>query len=80
LIRVVADALLWRIRAAEQSDANDIANIYNYYIEHTIVTFDEEKKCEGDMLMKIEQIQSHFYPFFVVEEIWKSDGMRETTL
>jgi len=55
------------IRDASVSDAARIADIYNYYIEHTVVTFEYDLITEADMRNRIEKIQSKGFPFFVYE-------------
>ncbi len=55
------------IRNVDLKDAKAITDIYNYYIESTIVTFEESKVCENEM---IERIKSHNpnLPWIVYEE------------
>ncbi len=43
------------IRAATADDGGQIASIYNHYIEHTVVTFEEELVGTADMRERIEQ-------------------------
>ena len=54
------------IREVKIEDANDILDIYNYYITNTIVTFDEEKKSLDDIKLKISEITTK-YPWYVME-------------
>jgi phosphinothricin acetyltransferase len=56
------------IREVQLSDAYRIAEIYNYYIENTIVTFEETKISEEAMSQKMQNILSKAYPFIVCEE------------
>jgi len=56
------------IREAQLSDACRIAEIYNYYIENTIVVFEETKISEEAMSQKMRNILSKAYPFIVCEE------------
>ncbi len=55
------------IRDVDLKDAKAIADIYNYYIDNTIVTFEENTVCEEEM---IERIKSHNpdLPWIVYEE------------
>ncbi len=55
------------IRDVDLKDAKAISDIYNYYIENTIVTFEENKICEDEM---VERIKSHNpnLPWLVYEE------------
>lgn len=48
------------IRFATADDAADIAGIYNYYIEHTTVTFETEPVSESVMALRIKTIASEF--------------------
>jgi len=56
------------IRPVEISDASRITEIYNYYIEHTIITFEEEIVTIGEMRQRIENIRKKNYPYMVYEE------------
>jgi phosphinothricin acetyltransferase len=55
------------IRNAKIEDAAAIAEIYNYYIENTIVTFDEKLVSKMEMEHKILTVSAK-YPFIVFEE------------
>lgn len=55
------------IREAIKSDAHRIAELYNYYIRKTIVTFDEQPLSITEMENKISEIQEKGYPFIVYE-------------
>lgn len=55
------------IRNATKADAEEIVNIYNYYIEQTIITFDEKPLSVKQMEDKISDIQSKDYPFIIYE-------------
>lgn len=56
------------IRDVSINDAKRIAEIYNYYIEHTIVTFEYDKLTESDMQERILKISRKGFPFFVYED------------
>ncbi|MGM5631155.1 GNAT family N-acetyltransferase [Apibacter raozihei] len=56
------------IRKVRMSDAKRIAEIYNYYIEETIITFEEEKVSEKDIVYRIEKILKKNYPYLIYEE------------
>ena len=56
------------IRKVEVSDASRIAEIYNYYIEHTTITFEEEIVTDREMRQRIENILAKNYPYRVYEE------------
>ncbi len=55
------------IRKGTIDDAAAIAEIYNYYIENTVITFDIEPITKDKMAAKLQDIAAKF-PFFVVEE------------
>jgi phosphinothricin acetyltransferase len=52
------------IRNVTESDAAEIAAIYNYYVERTIITFETERVPEAEMQRRIAVISSE-YPWFV---------------
>ncbi|MCF8358862.1 MAG: GNAT family N-acetyltransferase [Prolixibacteraceae bacterium] len=56
-----------KIRKAKPDDACQIKDIYNFYIEKTIVTFEETKINEKEMAKRIKAISSE-YPFLVKED------------
>lgn len=58
----------FRLRNVQPDDAAQIVDIYNYYIEHTIITFEEELLSEADMRARIGKIQKKGYPFIVYEK------------
>lgn len=55
------------IRNVSVNDAKQLVEIYNYYVVHSIVTFDEVPFSEEDFKVRIETISSE-YPFIVFEE------------
>ena len=56
------------IRNVKLSDAERIAEIYNYYIENTVITFEENTVVEEKIRQKIEDIRAKGYPYIVCEE------------
>jgi L-amino acid N-acyltransferase YncA len=46
------------IRQCLQSDFQEVCDIYNYYIEHTVITFEEEPVSKNIMSQRIK-----FYPY-----------------
>ena len=54
------------IRNVHPNDIPRITEIYNYYVQHTIVTFDEEPLSVQYMTQKAEKIQED-YAYLVVE-------------
>ena len=55
------------IRSATAADAQAICDIYNHYILHTIVTFEEEAIQGSEMERRIGEV-SKKYPWLVYEE------------
>ena len=55
------------IRAVNDSDAAQIANIYNYYIENTIVTFEEEAVTAQEISQRIDEAIDAKLPYMVAE-------------
>lgn len=61
------------IRNATIQDAQSIADIYNYYINHTIITFEEVEVNETEIAERIQACQLK-YPWLVYEEEGKVIG------
>ena len=55
-----------KIRTATIQDAQAICSIYNYYIENTVVTFEEEGVSAKEMAKRISTVSSK-YPFLAAE-------------
>jgi len=55
------------IRPIRNTDAGQIADIYNYYVEKTIVTFEEDAVTAEEMVRRIAEIIPA-YPWFVYED------------
>lgn len=56
------------IRPVRHSDAEAITSIYNYYIEHTVITFEEVKVSAGDMAQRFKTAQENELPWLVAEQ------------
>lgn len=56
-----------KIRQAKSSDSAFIANIYNHYIEHTVVTFEEEAVTATEISNRIRETQTDKLPYLVAE-------------
>ena len=54
------------IRSATPEDAAQIASIYNYYVENTVITLEEEAVSDSEMRTRIACGLS-FFPWLVVE-------------
>lgn len=53
------------IRYATIEDTAEICTIYNYYIENTIISFEEQPLSPDDMQKRIENVQSYNLPWLV---------------
>jgi phosphinothricin acetyltransferase len=56
------------IRAATASDAQSIAEIYNYYIENTVITFEEQAITKNDIINRMEKVIGSSLPWLVAED------------
>lgn len=56
------------IRSAEVADAGSVAGIYNYYIENTVVTFEEKTLAARDMAQRIDHVLAQGLPFLVAQD------------
>jgi L-amino acid N-acyltransferase YncA len=54
------------VRPATRLDAEQIAAMYNYYIAHTVVTFEEEAVTAAEMAARVERI-TPTHPWLVCE-------------
>ena len=54
------------IRSVKTSDAEAICKIYNHFVEHTVVTFEEEPVAPDVMNVRIKEISLN-HPFIVLE-------------
>lgn len=54
------------IREFQVSDAQDICEIYNYYIEHSSISFEEETLNKAEIINRALRIQKQF-PWLVLE-------------
>jgi len=66
------------VRKVLVEDGGQIAEIYNYYILNTTVTFEEQELSETQMKERIEKISSSF-PYLVFEENGKILGYAYAT-
>ncbi len=55
------------IRKVKSEDAKQICNIYNYYVEQTLISFEEEPVSEMEMLSRIKDIKVSL-PWLVYEK------------
>src|SRR5882757_7446543 len=55
------------LRSALAADAQSAARIYNYYVQNTVITFEEEPLSVQSMATRIADIQSQSLPCLVAE-------------
>lgn len=55
------------IRTAQADDATALAKIYQYYVEHTAITFEYDAPNAAEMNARREKILAH-YPYLVAEK------------
>jgi len=67
------------IRQAMEKDAEEIAKIYNYYIEKTVITFEEKVLSVGEFIKRIEKVKLLGLPWFVAEDEGKVIGYAYAT-
>jgi len=56
------------IREANAADAARLAEIYNHYVLHSIVTFEEEPVPASEMAARLDEIRAASLPWLVVED------------
>lgn len=56
------------IRPAEKADAEAIVKIYNYYIQNTVITFEESTLSAEKMAERIENVTGSGLPWLVAQE------------
>jgi len=62
------------LRPAKPADAAAIAAIYNHYVLHSVVTFEEEAITPKEMAQRITEVQAAGRPWFVWDENGKVLG------
>lgn len=67
------------IRSAEQSDARDLAAIYNHYVAESVITFEEDPIDHAEMARRIHGVQSASLPWLVAAETGKVVGYAHAT-
>ncbi|HEX2529944.1 MAG TPA: arsinothricin resistance N-acetyltransferase ArsN1 family B [Burkholderiaceae bacterium] len=56
------------IRPASEDDAEAISRIYNHYILHTCITFEEQPLSPAAMADRIGEVQAGGFPWLVAED------------
>jgi L-amino acid N-acyltransferase YncA len=55
------------VRSASAADAEAIARIYNYYIQNTVITFEEEPVSASLMATRVADVQGLTLPWLVAQ-------------
>jgi len=68
------------IRAAEPVDVTTVAAIYNHYVTHTVVTFEEQPVSAAEIARRIDDVRSASLPWLVAEEAGRVVGYAYATM
>ena len=63
-----------KIRAVELSDSDTLAEIYNYYVLGSVVTFEEDPISGAEMEQRIGAVRSSTLPWLVAEKDGRAVG------
>lgn len=55
------------VRSALEADAAAVARIYNYYIQNTVITFEEQPVSVQAMVTRVSEVQGQSLPWLVAE-------------
>jgi L-amino acid N-acyltransferase YncA len=67
------------IRPVRAGDAHALAAIYNHYVAHTVVTFEEEPVTAAEMLRRVQDVQARSLPWLVADELESVRGYAYAT-
>ena len=56
------------VRAATAADAAAMASIYNHYVSHTVVTFEEAPLAAAEMAARLAEVEDCGLPWLVAED------------
>lgn len=56
------------IRAVTKTDTSAIAQIYNYYVRETTVTFEEDEINSDEILSRIQKVKADGLPWLIAED------------
>jgi len=62
------------VRDAVAADAEAMARIYNYYVNQTIVTFEEKAISSSEICQRLQEVQSSSLPWLVAKRGGKIVG------
>jgi phosphinothricin acetyltransferase len=55
------------IRTAAAEDGAMLAGIYNYYVDHTVVTFEEAPVSAADMSARVSEVTTAGHPWLIAQ-------------
>ena len=67
------------IRPASASDAQAIAQIYNHYIQNSVITFEEQVVSAQDMATRIQDVAASALPWLVADQEGRVAGYAYAT-
>jgi len=67
------------IRDVQEKDSAEISDIYNHYVLHTVVTFEECAIDKGEILTRIDKVKSAGLSWLVSEENGRVNGYAYAT-
>jgi phosphinothricin acetyltransferase len=67
------------VRAVAPADAAGIAAIYNHFVAHTVVTFEEEPVSADEFARRMEAVRSASLPWLVAEQAGRIVGYTYAT-
>lgn len=62
------------LRQATPADAEAISRVYNHYIRHTTITFEEEVVSAGEIQVRISEVLASGLPWIVAEDAGQVAG------
>ncbi len=68
-----------QLREATERDGAALADIYNYYIDETVVTFEETRVSGGDMAARVDEVHGLGLPWLVAEDAGRLVGYAYAT-
>jgi len=63
-----------QIRSASETDAEAIARIYEHYVLHTSISFEEQPVSPAEMSERIREVASNALPWLVAEQAQRIVG------
>lgn len=64
----------------QEEDLDEVTDIYNYYIQHTTATFEENMVSTGDMLYRVNNVKKTGLPWLVAKDESRTIGYAYASL